>query len=100
MPRTRWRLWKIARESCGSEPKKMRATECALAYEMRESVSDLKRRTNSLKLSTPRKAMEWESGCRSAGPLSRLITDVSGQYRMTDPASLSRFLFLVVQRAS
>src|SRR5215469_10735956 len=61
---------------------------------MRGSVSDLKPRTNSLKLSIQRRRMEWESGCPSAAPLSKLIMDVYGQQPMMVPELHFSFVFL------
>src|ERR1035441_2905458 len=67
---------------------------------MRESVSPLKPRTSSSKRSLQRKAMEWESGYRSAAPLSRLIADVYGRQRTMAQEPRLHSLFLAGARAA
>src|SRR5215467_13032438 len=63
---------------------------------MRESVSDLRPRTSSLKHSIQPRPMEWESGCRSVTRSSRDTMAASGPSRTSGQVSRSRFLFLAL----
>src|SRR5215467_2750212 len=63
---------------------------------MRESVSDLRPRTSSLKHSIQPRPMEWESGCRSVTRLSRDTMAASGPSRTSGQVLRSHFLFLAL----
>src|ERR1700741_1091252 len=100
MGRTPWRLSKIVRESCWSEPSMRKLTRFGLRSRMSEWVSRRRQATNFLRLSTQPRRMEWESACLSAVPLSRLTMDAFGRYGTTDPAQHLPFVYLAAARSS